>query len=219
MLTLRLAALLAAGGVALGGSPAVSASLPCSDASFAPVDVTGFVSPILAAPSGGCEIDPAVDNDSPRPDFLAANWFGSDEWKFGAKTNEDSAGGIEEIDELGSDGLNELDLSITGDSISGSWSISGATGPVMLVLKGGAQKLPNALVAYLLAGSSGSYTSPFFTRESDYPDSPSEISHISVWYQGDPGVNLDEVPLPAAAPMLIGGLAVLGFLGWRRRAA
>lgn len=205
----RLAALVAAATVALSGGQAAAVSSACIN--FSP-NVTGFVSPSIA-----CEIDPAVDNDSPIGQFLAANWFGFSDWVFDAKTNSDQgANGIETIDQ----GPNTLNLSITGDTSGGTWSIGGsAPGPVMMVLKGGDKKVPDALVAYLLAGVSGSYSSPFFTSVDDFPDSPSAISHISLYYRVGNNVEIPDVPLPAAAPMLIGGLAVLGFMGWRRRAS
>ncbi|MFS4439401.1 VPLPA-CTERM sorting domain-containing protein [Paracoccaceae bacterium GXU_MW_L88] len=43
----------------------------------------------------------------------------------------------------------------------------------------------------------------------------SDLSHISVWYNGDGGVS--PVPLPAGLPLAMLGLSALGFAGIRRK--
>lgn len=198
---------LAAGVFLLGLGPAAAAPMPCND--FDP-DVTTRV-----APSIGCQIDEAFANDSDG--FGAAGWFGETDWVFSAKTNADG-GGIETIDELGDSGLNDFGFSVTGDTLSGEWSFDSAPGPVMLVFKGGTPMKPAPLVAYLLAGDSGTYASPFFRLVSDFPDSPTEISHISAWVREGDGVNA--IPLPSSAWLMLSAFAVMGIGRWtaRRRA-
>jgi len=196
----------------LSGATSVHAvSSACSG--FSP-DVTGFVTGTSA-----CEIDPAIANDAPVAPFLAAEFFGFDDWMFDSKSEADPDG-LDMVNE----GTNSLGLSITAkDSgaaleLEGNWSLDAgaiAGKDVMLVFKGGNPLVPNALVAYLVSASSGMYQSMFF-QNTDPVDltSPTEISHISVWYR-DNGTSV--VPLPAAGWLLLTGIGALGVFARRAR--
>ena len=69
--------ILAASALVLAGGAANAVSIDCVN--FNP-DVTSYVTG-----TSDCEIDPAIDNDSPDPQFLAGNWFGYGDWQFLAK--------------------------------------------------------------------------------------------------------------------------------------
>jgi len=204
-----------------GTTGATAVSAPCSDAAFSP-DVTDRVTP-----TAGCEIDPAIANDSPTAQFLAGEWFGFTDWLFDAKANaDDTAGGLGTIDE----GDNQFGLSLTpstGDELqSGSWEITDPDGNgfgsanFMLVFKDG-NASPAPLVSYLVGDVlSGTYETPFFNNDDDVFDDGKDISHVSLWYREDGNQGGDVViPLPAAGWMLLSALGAMGYLGSRARRA
>lgn len=159
-------------------------------------DITGKV-----ITNAGCEIGTA-NNDSET----AVNndqIFGLNDWEFLGK-NENTGG---DFDGTGA-AYGDLDLTITGTTLAGDWSISGYTdgsttyNSVMLVFKDGSD-IPPYYVAYLLDGStSGTYETPFL---SDPQLNPKNISHISIYG------SLTAVPLPAAVWLF--GSALIGLFG------
>lgn len=72
-------------------------------------------------------------------------------------------------------------------------------------------KQSNTFAAFLFdpALASGTWTTAAFGGQSG------SISHLSIYSSGTGTV----IPLPAALPLFLAGLAGLGFVGWRRRAA
>lgn len=178
-----------------GMGQAHAIATPCSG--FSP-DVTGSVTG-----TSECQIDPAVDNDSPEGNFLAADWFDYDDWSQDAKDND-----LDGVDE----GANTLGFSVSGDRLSGEWMFSGniAGLDVMLVFKDGQKSNPNGLVSYLVSATSGTYESMFF-KDPENLDNPQQISHVSVWSRGE------SVQIPAPGVLGLLGLGLLGIMAVGRR--
>ncbi|MBB5520017.1 VPLPA-CTERM sorting domain-containing protein [Amphiplicatus metriothermophilus] len=178
-------------------APAQAAAVACSDGS---PDVTGRVTP-----NAGCQFSDTFQNDAPAPTVVNTEaFFGFSDWIFDAKDND-----LDGVDE----GANTLGLVLTGDAQSGTWALTGISSlaglDVMLVFKGGTIADPAPLIAYLVADIMGSYLSPFFGPSGQVQD----ISHVSVYYRET------VIPLPAAAWLMLAGLAGLGFAGRRRKTA
>ena len=162
-----------------------------------------------------------VDNDS---NAAVAGMFGVAGWDQKAKINfpKDYAGGI-----LSSNSV----LTLTGNTLTGGWTISAsvfaAWEKVMLVFKGGDKALPDAVIAYLITGSSvtgatGAYSSPFFDEEIDKKTKVvtykmKGISHVSL-YAAKAVLPPPPVPVPAAGFLLLGALGGLAALRRRRKA-
>ncbi|MEE2692931.1 MAG: VPLPA-CTERM sorting domain-containing protein [Pseudomonadota bacterium] len=136
-------------------------------------------------------------------------FFGFSDWTFVAKDND-----VNGVDE----GINLYGLLFTGGNLSGTWSLSSFPPNLdfMLVFKAGSNNgktVPGNLVAYLLNASSGSYQSPTL-KDSDF--SARAISHISLYVRDN---GFSEVPLPAAAWLMLAGLGGLGFASRKKKAA
>lgn len=170
---------------------------------FSP-DVTNNVTGTSA-----CQIDQAIDNDSPDAQFLDGDWFGFDDWSQDAKDND-----LDGVDE----GLNTLDFSVSGNRLLGDWMFGNSLAglDVMLVFKDGQNANPNGLVSYLVNESSGTYLSMFFNEQRE----SQQISHVSVWVrESEDPVPPGQIPLPATAWLMLIGLAgILPGIGRRMRA-
>jgi hypothetical protein len=147
-------------------------------------------------------------NDNHNNDIPDLDPFGIEDWvlsdkKKGDGTDDGGAGPI-----LLSYAYNQ------NSDHAGTWSVDSFHGytDVFLTLKAG-----NGFVAYLLDTTQ---TSGFFTTFAEIPDGSGnagkELSHMSLFYSPD---SLTAVPLPAALPLYAAGVAILGFLGYRRRKA
>ncbi|PQA89116.1 VPLPA-CTERM sorting domain-containing protein [Hyphococcus luteus] len=191
---------IAAATAALGYGAANAAAVNCSDGT---PDVSGNVTPTSA-----CQYSNSATNDSEAV-VNSEMFFGYDDWTFDAKDEADNGFGA--VDE----GPDTVGLIIEGDSEFGSWELTGLSSldglDVMLVFKDGQTALPGVVVAYLVSSLSGEYTSPFYKATGALKD----ISHISVYLRD----SVSEVPLPAAAWLMIAGLGGLGFAGRRKKAA
>lgn len=162
----------------------------------------------------GCQVG-TTNNDflGPTPAGFQVNldsMFGITTW--------DSAG----KDEFGvgaSSGNQNIGLSISfnGSATGGSWSINSNVFSlwqnVMLVLKGpaGGTTQPN-YIGYLLDSTSGTFTTPFFNLRNGNGQG---VSHITAYVSGP----VNEIPVPAALPLLLTALGGLGLIARRRRRA
>lgn len=144
-----------------------------------------------------------TDPQNDQPDTLLATeaFFGINDWVR-----------VQKSDEANNPLFN---LSITGDNTtSGTWNVTsfgGATAVTLVV------KAADNWAAYLLdiANLSGNWsTAALLNNGNNQP----EISHISL-YVGTAGpVSVGPpVPLPGALPLFGTGLAIMGFIGWRRK--
>jgi hypothetical protein len=191
---------IATAAAALSFGAANATAINCADGT---PDVTGNVSPTSA-----CQYSDSATNDSEAV-VNSEMFFGFDDWIFDAKDEADNGFGA--VDE----GADTLGLIIDGDTESGTWELTGISSldglDVMLVFKDGQTALPGVVVAYLLSGLSGDFSSPFFGDRGQLKD----ISHISVYYRG----SVSEVPLPAAAWLMIAGIAGLSAASRRKKVA
>ncbi|WP_025899201.1 hypothetical protein [Sneathiella glossodoripedis] len=139
-------------------------------------------------------------NDNAKNDIPELNPFGIDDWVLADKSD----GG----------GNGVIDLTVTlsdSEEYLGSWSVDSFGGytNVFLTIKSG-----NGFAAFLLdtTETSGEWTTAalFPTKRGGGKD----LSHMSLFYSNS---SLTAVPLPAAFPLYAAGVAILGFLGWRRK--
>jgi len=109
------------------------------------------------------------------------------------------------------------DLTISGSVLSGKWSVAQSVlntyQYVALVFKDGNAE-PSAAIGYLLGNlNAGNYSSPFCGSATEpCGTNPKDISYVELWVSG-------EIPLPAAAWLLIAGIGGLGLVARRRKAA
>lgn len=190
-----IAAIALAAGAVLFAQPASAAVVNCASGS---PDVSGSVTP-----NAGCQFSNSATNDAPRPTVVNTEmFFGHDDWIWDATDND-----VNGVDE----GTNSLGLVLTGDTQSGTWSLTGLSSlaglEVMLIFKDGTTANPAPLIGYLIDAVSGSYTSPFFGDRGQVKD----ISHVTVYYR--------VVPIPGALWLMGAGLAGLSLAGRRRKRA
>jgi hypothetical protein len=139
-------------------------------------------------------------NDNAKNDIPDLNPFGIDDWVLADKSDSKSSG--------------LFDLTVTlSDSKKylGSWSVDSFAGyhDVFITIKSG-----NGFAAYLLDTSQ---TSGEWTTAALFPTkkgSGKDLSHMSIFYSES---SVTAVPLPAAFPLYAAGIAILGFLGYRKR--
>ncbi len=156
--------------------------------------------------STNCEV---FDGDNDTQAIVAANDpFGITDWVLADKSDATAQ------DDLNGEGGDHAIIlkDVINDVNSGSWSVDSFNGytDVFLTLKAG-----NAFVAYLLDTA---FLSGDWATSSVFPsgDGGKDLSHMSLYYSPD---SLTAVPLPAALPLYAAGVAILGFLGYRRRKA
>lgn len=197
-------------------APTVPLTAATIDCGAGPVDRSGFISA-----SYGCS---GIQGVSSRA--AVAGLFGQDGWV---------EHGAIDIPKKRFSGGSDGGLSIAGSNLSGLWSIEqgllDSYESVMLVLVGGKKKSPD-MMAYLLEGEAGTYSSPFLKGKrgtkamkiSQFmlflgdPNPETPILAEELGYQSQTGGDYPAVvPLPATALLLIGALGGLG-LAARRRA-
>lgn len=101
----------------------------------------------------------------------------------------------------------------------GEWDIFAAAtslyGEFMMVFKGGNDNNtdPASFVGYILAGTSGTWSSPLIATTGGSAGTMRDLSNVELFARGAPSV----IPLPAAGWLLLGGLG--GLFAMRRRKA
>jgi len=196
------------------------------------LNMNKFVMVALLASAMGTSVSAATCTSSVASKVTVLNTSINDGCDLGSDSNDNVGGGVLDVNTdtmfgfsdwtfLGKNdfgtGETSLNFTITGNDQSGTWTISNLTYALyMLVLKGpnaqsGTQ--PDTYVGYLLSGTSGTYETPFFKTN------PQDISHWSLYARGvafDP--QSGTIPVPAALPLMAGGLGLLELLRRRRRA-
>lgn len=158
-----------------------------------------------AVTSLDCELY-ANTNDNHNNDIPDLDPFGIDDWVLADKKKGDGT------DDGGAGPIALSFLYNQGSDYAGTWSVDSFYGytDVFLTLKAG-----NGFAAYLLDTTQ---TSGSFTTFAEIPDGNSgngkSLSHMSLFYSPD---SLTAVPLPAALPLYAAGVAILGFMGYRKR--
>lgn len=198
-------AIAAASAAAFGlGSIANAAVVDCANGT---PDVTSFVTGTSA-----CQFSDSENNDS-NSAVNSEGFFGFNNWVQDAKDN--NVNGVDE-------GANTYGLEFTGGVQSGTWELTGLTSlpanlDFMLVFKAGNlnNTVPGAIVAYLLTDVMGTYTSPNIATNGQM--NPRDISHISLYVRENG--NVPDVPLPAAAWLMLAGVAGLSFSSRKKKAA
>ena len=154
-------------------------------------------------PSADCVGLGGVPNDSAAVMNTPPGAFGLTDWTFIGRENvEPDVGDIELI-------------TWEPDILSGTFSFDPALiagyQSVAFILKGAASAEPCSAIAYLLepGQTSGSWTSPFVCAQGE----SQQLSHATLY--GSPSTP-STIPLPAALPLLIAGLAGLGLVRRRR---
>ena len=145
----------------------------------------------------GTIIDP--ENDTPATYLATNNFFGINNWTQVQKT----------------DGPNNILYNFDVDSVDeseGTWSVSSFNGwsDAVIVLKGGTSWSAYLLDVLFLSGDWN--TLGLLNAAGNHPD----LSHASL-YVGGIKSNNNIVPLPAALPLLLGGLGGLAWLGRIRK--
>jgi hypothetical protein len=183
--------------VAVSVQPAHAAGIACG------VSISGKVTPSTACEIGSTNND-KLGSDPAGFQVNLDEILGFSDWLFAGK---------------GFEGETALDtgLTLTGDRISGTWTIDdvwatlGVT-HLMFVLKGGNPHSPGQYVAYMIeaGATSGTYASPFAHFSTGRP---TDISHISVYYRiGD-----TTIPEPATLALFGLGLAASARRYYRRQ--
>jgi hypothetical protein len=183
---------------------AAAGAMTTTAAEAAVVDCAGIAGiGDAVSPNAGCNELLGVNNDDAAA-MNAAPAFGITTWTFLGRDNWDP--------EIG-----DVDIFDTGDAITGTFSFAASLiagyADVALVLKSGATADPCAVIAYRLqpGQTTGSFDSPFLCPGAGQPQ---EISHLTLY-----GANLQPVPLPAGAVLMLSGAAGLALMRRRRRAA
>jgi hypothetical protein len=196
MLALRLRALAGWGATVLFLSVTAASAATVACNTLIP-DATGNLTP-----NAGCQA--FEDTSDPDPaDFDGL--FGYDDWVELAKID------ANDIDGNSSDG--GFTFTSTDGNKTGTWSVTGYTGPLVIVLKDGNQA-PAPTLLYLLDGTSGTWSSPWVN--SNTGESVASLSNVQLWGLE---VRPPPIPVPAAGILLVTALGGLGFLARRKATA
>ena len=147
------------------------------------------------------------ENDKLNPTMLVNDeaFFGITDWLFDGKW-EQPRGVISFVDFSSY-------FNFTGGGQSGTYTYAGPTtiSDFMFVFKGGDA---TNLVGYQLAGTSGTYSTPF-TPSPFSVNNPKDVSHISVYYRNGGGTT-PPLAVPEPGVLLLMGAGLIG-LGIARR--
>ncbi len=197
---------------------AVVALLGVTGAATAATCSPGALGKVLRNDSGAAA---ACDAGSTNNDFVGGGTLqvnkdsihGFSDWIYAGKQN--TPGAYE-------NGKVDVGFSVSGGLQSGTWdfvdNLFSLYKNVMIVLKGGSgNNTQENYVGYLLNSSlepDGRYATPFFNANNA---NAKDISHITA-YVRDALPPISEIPVPAAAWLLIAGLGSLGAMKLRRKA-
>ncbi len=139
-------------------------------------------------------------NDNAKNDIPDLDPFGIDDWVLADKSDG------------GGNGLFNLTVNLSDSKkYLGTWSVDSFGGytDIFITIKSG-----NGFAAFLLdtTQTTGEWTTAalFPTKKSGGKD----MSHMSIFYSES---SVTAVPLPAAFPLYAAGIAILGFLGYRKK--
>jgi len=217
-------------GPLMTASPAQAVPMPCSTGSPDVSDNVwqGSINPIVKTKTFQCQFDTAFEND-PQGGGNNINtvggggFFGHTDWSADVRWPSNDVGGADIL------GFN-VDVSNNGGaSGTAEWSFSPQNldgipnneinelnqYEVLLFFKGNEfTSAPNGGVAYFLdnlIALNGFFDTPFTNDGSDNPEAEGRLqttSHITAYFR----LADAQIPLPATLPLLLAGLAALGWL-------
>lgn len=183
----------------IGAQSAIAATCTATEASK--------VTPLDGGASPNCQTFSGNDSEGV---LNGLTLFGFDDWSLLARDNAGTGGwGTPDSGDSTAFSLTNTVFDGDGEPVSGDWTINDISfGDYVFVVKAS-----NEFFAYLIDGFAGTFASAAVNNKGK----TQAISHISVYARGSSGSS--PVPVPAALPLMLSGVGVLGMLRLRRRTA